>query len=217
MRLTKYVKSDGENWMMIKIRCSAHCSYDRLNKLMLDNGWVRWDDLKAKFDKIKKRLAATDPVKFPNWKQVVVPMIRGTKKDLPMLVQAENDAKNVEVLEPLLEDIPLEVPSDGKESSFGIIDAKTGFVIGIDPASETCEGSTVAVERHGYSAPTERQEPTIRSESSTPEDVSKDRNSSDAAPSQALQTARPKDVIIVDDVQSVGLAAFAKSLGAKHG
>jgi hypothetical protein len=42
MRVTKYVRSDGESWMLVKLRCSAHVSYHRFDNLMQANGWVHW-------------------------------------------------------------------------------------------------------------------------------------------------------------------------------
>lgn len=99
MRLTKYVKSDGESWIMIKIRGSAHVSYTRLNALMRENGWIPFRLVKNKFDMLRKKLALTDPIKYPNWKQIEIPMKKGTRADLPAQIRAENDGKELEILE----------------------------------------------------------------------------------------------------------------------
>lgn len=97
MRVTKYVKSDGENWMMLKLRCSAQVSYDRLDKVMRANGWIHWSTVKDKFDALKKRLARQDSVKYPNWKAVVIPMVKAGIKDLPTEIRAENEAKTIQI------------------------------------------------------------------------------------------------------------------------
>lgn len=102
MRLTKYVKSDGESWMMVKIRCSVQAAYSRLDALMLQNGWVHFSDLKEKFNRLKQRIARQDPVKYPDWKRVVIPMHKGKIADLPMEFQVENEKKQLA----LMEDIP---------------------------------------------------------------------------------------------------------------
>lgn len=89
MRVTKYVKSDGQNWIMIRVRCSVTVSYDKLDKMMIQNGWVRFDKLRENFNEIKKKLAAADPVKYPNWKAVKIPMRAGSKDDLPAGIHKE--------------------------------------------------------------------------------------------------------------------------------
>lgn len=93
MRVTRYVRSDGENWMVVNIRCSAHVSQTRLDRLMLANGWVRWNVLRSKFNELKKKIAAANPTKYPNWKEVKIPMVRAGLKDLPAVIAAENEIK----------------------------------------------------------------------------------------------------------------------------
>lgn len=99
MRVTKYLKSDGESWLVCKIRCSAHVSYERLNKLMLDNGWVRWHLLRDKFTELKKKIARDNPIKYPNWKEVKIPMLSAGMKDLPAQIAAENEKKTIQIEE----------------------------------------------------------------------------------------------------------------------
>lgn len=100
MRVTKYVKSDGESWLLCKIRCSAHVAYERLDALMLQNGWVRWNLLHAKFNELKKRIARDNPVRYPNWKEVEIPMRSAKLTDLPAQIMEENKNKpNVEIVE----------------------------------------------------------------------------------------------------------------------
>lgn len=79
--------------MLLQIRCSAHVSYRRLDALLNQNGWIRWSRVKPHFDKLRKKIAAGDPIKYPNWKEVKIPMVRAGKKDLPAPIQAENEAK----------------------------------------------------------------------------------------------------------------------------
>lgn len=98
MRLTKYLRSDGESWMLLKIRCSSHVSYERLNDLMHKNGWVRWSELSAQFIRLKKQIAKSDPVKYPNWKEVKIPMTAAKKSDLPAPLKEEQDQKVIEVI-----------------------------------------------------------------------------------------------------------------------
>lgn len=93
MRLTKYCKSDGEGWMVIRIRCAKTVSYDRLNKLMAQNGWVRWSLLRDRFNELKKKCAKTDPIKFPNWKEVVIPMRAATRADMPSGIHRDKDTE----------------------------------------------------------------------------------------------------------------------------
>lgn len=99
MRVTRYVRADTEgNWMAINIRCSCHVSYDRLNRLMRQNGWIRWKEVRDYFNKLRKKISAADPIKYPNWKEVKIPMLKGGIKDLPPLIQQENENKNMEVI-----------------------------------------------------------------------------------------------------------------------
>lgn len=81
--------------MMIKLRCSRRVAYSRLDELMLKNGWVHWSYVKSKFDELRKQLAAQNPIKYPDWKQVPIPMHKAGVKDLPAPVQAENEQKNI--------------------------------------------------------------------------------------------------------------------------
>lgn len=127
MRVTKYVKSDGENWMLLKIRCSAHVSYDRLNRLLRTDGWVPWRLVKHKFDALKKKLAATNPTKFPNWKQIEIPMRVAGMKDVPQQIRSENEQKHegIEILEATNESTPTALATESPR------------IIAIDPASDT--------------------------------------------------------------------------------
>jgi hypothetical protein len=95
MILCKYVKSDGENWIALRIRVAPTHSQARLDDVMRQNGWVRFSDLREKFNRLKQRVAKENPIKFPNWKEVKIPMKHGTKADLPMKIK---EAKDVEVL-----------------------------------------------------------------------------------------------------------------------
>lgn len=99
MRVTRYVRSDGENWIAANIRCSAHVAYQRLDALMLANGWIRWNKLRDRFNSLKQRIARENPTKYPNWKEVKIPMVRAGLKDLPAAIAAENEIKeNIELV-----------------------------------------------------------------------------------------------------------------------
>ena len=90
MRVTKYVKSDGENWIVCKLRCSAHVAYARLDSLMRQNGWIRWQEVKTRFDILRKKLAKANPIKYPNWREVQIPMRAAKLADIPKQISAEN-------------------------------------------------------------------------------------------------------------------------------
>jgi len=124
MRVTKYVRADGENWQMLKIRCSAHVSYDRLDKALLQAGWVHWSGkIKSYFDKMRKKVAASNPVKFPNWKQVQIEFGKPNLQSLPKAIQEENEKKNLEIME--------------HAASFGVEDANEEPAISNTPKEES--------------------------------------------------------------------------------
>lgn len=106
MRVTKYVKSDGENWIVIRIRCSAHVSYYKLDRVMRANGWIHWSGVRDRMNVLKKKIAKSNPVKYPNWKEVKVPMIAGKRSDLPQMVANESTIHLVDGDEPAKDAAP---------------------------------------------------------------------------------------------------------------
>lgn len=83
MRVTKYLRSDGENWVVARIRHSPHLMSGRLDDLLAKNGWIKWDRLRERFNKLKKRVAKSNPTKFPNWKEVKIPTRTAVLTELP--------------------------------------------------------------------------------------------------------------------------------------
>lgn len=109
MRVTKFVRSDGENWQMVRIRASAQCPLRLLYAAMEKNGWIRWSRFRTMLNILKKKVARSNPTKYPNWKEVKIPMASANINDLPAQFKQHitlEDAAN----EPLPKDIPLEVP-----------------------------------------------------------------------------------------------------------
>src|SRR5712664_1618680 len=113
MRVTKFVRSDGENWQMVRIRASAQCPLRLLYAAMEKNGWIRWSRFRTRLNILKKKVAAGNPTKYPNWKEVRIPMMAASLKDLPEQfnkhITLENLEGDIGELPPLLEDIPLEL------------------------------------------------------------------------------------------------------------
>jgi hypothetical protein len=87
LRIKLYVRADGENWMVAKIRHSPMAASAKVDSIMYLNGWVPWTRLREKFNELKKRVAKGNPTKYPNWKQVEIPMRVAKLEELPPAVQ----------------------------------------------------------------------------------------------------------------------------------
>lgn len=105
MRVTKYARSDGQNWIVARIRHSPHLASAQLDTMMRMNGWVRWNLLRERFNELKQRIAQGAPTKFPNWKEVKIPMFSAKLDDLPAGIHKQvtlvgEDGKPIESIKP---------------------------------------------------------------------------------------------------------------------
>lgn len=104
MRVAKFVRSDGENWQLVRIRCSKTCSLDRLYQTMHANGWVRFNKFRNKIKIIKQKLAKQHP--GTNWKEMRIPMMAADFEQLPAEVQKMLGVVPPAANDPVLEEGP---------------------------------------------------------------------------------------------------------------